>query len=211
MQVTGAVHGAPQSSSQHILELSLRALALCKKIRSFSWSDDNRLPDSIFISFLDVLVTLPALEELTIRTFGNLSDEVWKKLHRFTKLRGVAIFCMEGPPRVLQGWSELLGPSLSSLELGVSNGSFAQCVKKSTSQLLSNSVVTVYLQQSSSTYFHTCAISHTYESRAFHLMRYPTCSPTSLFFSRLTPTTQRASRPGDHHHLRSASRACKTS
>jgi hypothetical protein len=27
---------------------------------------------------------------------------------------------MEGPPRVLQGWSEPLGPTLTHLELGVS-------------------------------------------------------------------------------------------
>lgn len=27
---------------------------------------------------------------------------------------------MEGPPRILQGWSETLGPSLTYLELGVS-------------------------------------------------------------------------------------------
>ncbi|THH07538.1 hypothetical protein EW145_g3311 [Phellinidium pouzarii] len=117
----GTVHGAPQSRSQGVHELSLRALRLCTSIRSFSWVDDNFLPADTFLGFLEVLKTLP-LQELTIRTFGNLGTPVWDILNQFKGLKSVSIFCMEGPPRFLQGWSETLSPTLTHLELGRCSG-----------------------------------------------------------------------------------------
>ena len=36
-----------------------------------------------------------------------------------TGFRKIAIWSMEGPPRVLQGWSDKLGDTLTHLELGV--------------------------------------------------------------------------------------------
>ncbi|KAH8115170.1 hypothetical protein DFH11DRAFT_1688443 [Phellopilus nigrolimitatus] len=118
---SGTVHSAPQCRSQNIHELSLRSLRLCTSLRSFSWIDDNFLPDDTFLFFLDILKTLP-LQKLTIRTFGNLGSPVWEILNQFKGLRSVSIFCMEGPPRILQGWSETLGPSLTYLELGRCSG-----------------------------------------------------------------------------------------
>ncbi|EPT02466.1 hypothetical protein FOMPIDRAFT_1090242, partial [Fomitopsis schrenkii] len=49
----------------------------------------------------------------------GLSEEVWAKLQEFRGLTKVSLWVMEGPPRVLQGWSEHLGPTLTHLELGV--------------------------------------------------------------------------------------------
>ena len=40
-------------------------------------------------------------------------------LNTFTGLHKIAIWCMEGPPRVLQGWADRLGSTLTELELGV--------------------------------------------------------------------------------------------
>ncbi|KAI5123831.1 hypothetical protein M0805_009123 [Coniferiporia weirii] len=121
LQESGTVHGAPQSSSQGIHELALRALRLCTSIRAFAWVDDNFLPNDTLLAFLAVLRTLP-LQELTIRTFGNLGPPVWEVLNQFKGLKSVSIFCMEGPPRILQGWSETLSPTLTHLELGRCSG-----------------------------------------------------------------------------------------
>ncbi|KAF6746777.1 hypothetical protein DFP72DRAFT_1076107 [Ephemerocybe angulata] len=46
------------------------------------------------------------------------APEVWEEVYK-EGLKRVSIWCMEGPPRVLQGWCEKLGPTLESLELGV--------------------------------------------------------------------------------------------
>lgn len=45
---------------------------------------------------------------------------MWAQLKQLTGFRKVSIWCMEGPPRVLQGWSDKLGETLTHLELGVS-------------------------------------------------------------------------------------------
>ena len=73
-----------------------------------------------FLEYLEVLRDLP-LRELVIRPFHGMSDDVWETLHGFTGLHKVSIWCMEGKPRILQGWSEKLGASLTHLELGVSS------------------------------------------------------------------------------------------
>jgi hypothetical protein len=80
---------------------------------------DSFTTDTIFLSFLSVIRILP-IREITIHSFSDLGEEVWTQLRQLTGLRKVAIWCMEGPPRVLQGWSDKLGDTLTHLELGVS-------------------------------------------------------------------------------------------
>jgi hypothetical protein len=84
-----------------------------------TWIDDSATTAKTLLPFLDVMQTLP-LRELTIRTHSHLGEDVWTQLIKLTGLRKISIWCMEGPPRVLQGWSELLGATLTHLELGVS-------------------------------------------------------------------------------------------
>lgn len=95
----------------------MKALALCKNLESLTWIDDNSAQDPILLSFLTV-VRLRPLREITIRTHSDLGEQVWAQLITLTGLRKISIWCMEGPPRVLQGWSESLGDTLTHLELG---------------------------------------------------------------------------------------------
>lgn len=74
--------------------------------------------DTTFLHFLRVLRNLP-IKEITVRSYSDLGEEVWEQLRQMTGLRKVAIWSMEGPPRVLQGWSDKLGDTLTHLELGV--------------------------------------------------------------------------------------------
>ncbi|KAL5504614.1 hypothetical protein ACEPAH_7277 [Sanghuangporus vaninii] len=117
----GKLHGAPQTRAQHIHLLAVRALSLCTSLNSFTWVDDSFLPDEMLLSILGVLKSLP-LRELTIRTFKNLGPSVWDTLHQLKGLSRISIFCMEGPPRILQGWSETLAPTLTHLDLGRCSG-----------------------------------------------------------------------------------------
>ena len=105
-----------------LAEQAREALSLCVNLEGFTWSDDTAegADENEFMKFLDVLRELP-LRELVIRTFHGMSDDVWTALHDFTGLHKVSIWCMEGKPRILQGWSEKLGASLTHLELGVSS------------------------------------------------------------------------------------------
>ena len=60
------------------------------------------------------------LRELTIRSHSDLGSHVWSELSKWTGLCKINIWCMEGPPRVLQGWAGLeLGKTLTELVLGV--------------------------------------------------------------------------------------------
>lgn len=95
---------------------------MCKNLRSFTWVDDahDSNNDENFLTYLDILQTLPHVSELIIRTSVGISDEVWDRMIEFTNLQKVAIWCLHGKPRILQGWSEKLGSSLTHLELGVS-------------------------------------------------------------------------------------------
>lgn len=94
----------------------LKVLALCTSLKSLTWSDDSQSRGYALVAFLKAL---PApLEELNIRTHNDPAQEVWDEVHKLTGLKKVTIWCMEGPPRVLQGWSERLGPTLTTLELG---------------------------------------------------------------------------------------------
>ncbi|KZT21105.1 hypothetical protein NEOLEDRAFT_1074225 [Neolentinus lepideus HHB14362 ss-1] len=98
------------------LKDALEALRLCTNIVSFSWIDDS-FAEETFLSFLSVIRELP-LQGLTIRTSGDLGDVVWEKLRGLTGLRKIAIWSMEGPPRVLKGWSQHLTSTLTHLDLG---------------------------------------------------------------------------------------------
>ena len=71
-----------------------------------------------FEAFLDVLKDIP-FRSLTIRTYSDIGECAWATLNTFTGLHKIAIWCMEGPPRVLQGWADRLGSTLTELELGV--------------------------------------------------------------------------------------------
>lgn len=102
-----------------ITQDTLAAMALCKNLRSITWVDDSSAADDTIIAFIDVVRRLP-LRELTIRTHSDLGERVWSQINTLTGLQRVSIWCMEGPPRVLQGWSAALGATLTHLELGVS-------------------------------------------------------------------------------------------
>ncbi|CDO72587.1 hypothetical protein BN946_scf184985.g6 [Trametes cinnabarina] len=99
-----------------------KALRLCVNLQGFTWSYDSAdgTDEADFLGYLEILKVLP-LRELVIRTFCGLSDDAWDRLQDFTGLTKVSIWCMEGKPRILQGWSEKLGASLTHLELGVSS------------------------------------------------------------------------------------------
>ncbi|KIM36753.1 hypothetical protein M413DRAFT_448889 [Hebeloma cylindrosporum] len=116
---TGAIHRNLLVRYPNITEDTLAALALCTNLRSMTWIDDTSSSSTgaILLAFLDVIRKLP-LRELTIRTHSDLGETVWSQLVTLTGLRKVSIWCMEGPPRVLQGWSEPLGSTLTHLELG---------------------------------------------------------------------------------------------
>ncbi|KAJ3476157.1 hypothetical protein NLI96_g11360 [Meripilus lineatus] len=98
------------------------ALRHCTNLRSFTWIDDGHDTsyDVDLLSYLSILQTLPHLSSLTIRTSSGISEQVWEKLTQLTGLQTVSIWCLHGKPRVLQGWSEKLGDTLTHLELGVS-------------------------------------------------------------------------------------------
>lgn len=94
---------------------------MCTKLTSFSWIDDSLATHDTLLSIINILRKQKhPLHELTIRTHSDLGTEVWSQLNTLTGLRSISLWCMEGPPRVLQGWSEPLGSTLTHLELGVS-------------------------------------------------------------------------------------------
>lgn len=117
--VAGAVHRGLLPRYPNITEDALKAMSLCKNLRSITWIDDSSTTDTVLLGFIDVVRDLP-LRELTIRTHSDLGQAVWSQLITLTGLQKISIWCMEGPPRVLQGWSEPLGSTLTHLELGVS-------------------------------------------------------------------------------------------
>jgi len=109
--------GVLHASSPTVTEAVLKALILCENLHSFTWVDDTASP-VVFLSFLNVLRTLP-LRALTLRTYSDLGEDAWAVLNTFSDLQKVAIWCMDGPPRVLQCWAPQLGSTLTELELGV--------------------------------------------------------------------------------------------
>ncbi|KAF9268499.1 hypothetical protein L218DRAFT_891696 [Marasmius fiardii PR-910] len=114
---TGSVHRGLMLRHPNITQDTLAALSLCTNLYSMTWIDDFSTTGQILLVFLAVLRKLP-LRALTIRTHSDIGEKVWQELIKFTGLRKVSIWCMEGPPRVLQGWSTTLGKTLTHLELG---------------------------------------------------------------------------------------------
>jgi hypothetical protein len=110
----------------------LTALRKCKHLESFTWTEQadrlttqahedpmaHSVADQSLRGVTRVLRELP-ITELTIRNVG-LSEEAWSELIKISGLKKLSLWCMEGQPRVLQGWSETLGSTLTHLELGVS-------------------------------------------------------------------------------------------
>lgn len=118
---TDLVVGSVRVYRPDLWEASRKALRLCVNLEGFTWSDDSSdlVGEQDLMAYLDALQQLP-IRELVMRTFYGLSDQIWERLQAFTELKKVSIWCMEGKPRILQGWSEKLGPTLTHLELGVS-------------------------------------------------------------------------------------------
>ena len=110
----------------------LTALRKCEHLESFTWTEQaDRLTiqpheDPMAHSVADlglrgvtkVLRELP-ITDLTIRSYVGLSEGAWSELIKISGLKKLSLWCMEGQPRVLQGWSETLGGTLTHLELGV--------------------------------------------------------------------------------------------
>jgi hypothetical protein len=101
-----------------VTEVVLKALCFCNNLYSFTWIDDTSAPPTVLLSFLNIIRNLP-LRALTLRTYSDLGEGAWPFINTFPNLQKVAIWCMNGPPRVLQGWAPLLGSTLTELELGV--------------------------------------------------------------------------------------------
>lgn len=101
-----------------VTEAVLKALSLCENLYSFTWVDDTSSLPTVFLSFLKILRDLP-LRALTLRTYSDPGEDAWAFLNTIPNLQKVAIWCMNGPPRVLQGWAPQLGSTLTELELGV--------------------------------------------------------------------------------------------
>jgi hypothetical protein len=104
----------------NITQDALAALALCTNLYSITWIDDSMTSADTLLAFIGVVRKLP-LRALSIRTHSDLGEAVWAQLATLGGLVKVSLWCMEGPPRVLQGgWAGILGRSLTHLELGVS-------------------------------------------------------------------------------------------
>jgi len=101
-----------------VTEAVLKALSLCENLHSFTWVDDTSTLPIVLLSFLKIIRGLP-VRALTLRTYSDPGEDAWAFLNTTPGLQKVAIWCMNGPPRVLQGWAPLLGNTLTELELGV--------------------------------------------------------------------------------------------
>ncbi|KAF8332162.1 hypothetical protein F5887DRAFT_894630, partial [Amanita rubescens] len=121
---TGAVHFANRPLQPNITHETLQALTLCTDLHSLVWTDDSPSASFTFfhplLCFLTVIREIKApLRELTIRSHSDLGPEVWSELSKWKALCKISIWCMEGPPKVLQGWAgQELGKTLTELELG---------------------------------------------------------------------------------------------
>lgn len=94
------------------------ALRLCTNLVSVTWWDRSKSAEVNFMPILEVLMTLP-LKELNLHTQYDIGDRAWALLNKMSGIRRLSVWSLDwGPPRVLQGWAELLGPTLTHLELG---------------------------------------------------------------------------------------------
>lgn len=94
---------------------------LGSSIRHGTSSERDATSAHPLLCFLAVIREIKApLRELTIRSHSDLGSHVWSELSKWTGLCKISIWCMEGPPRVLQGWAgPELGKTLTELVLGV--------------------------------------------------------------------------------------------
>ena len=102
----------------NIMKEIFAALGLCTNLRSLTWIDDSYNTDSSLLRLLGAVRTLP-LRELTIRTHGDPSKEVWSRLISIVGLEKVSLSCIQVPSVALQDWSKLLRSTLTHLELSV--------------------------------------------------------------------------------------------
>ncbi|KAF7976431.1 hypothetical protein HWV62_6855 [Athelia sp. TMB] len=110
------LHAAALTS--HAFHIAATPVALLKIDSSISLTVFSYTTDRILLKFLAVIRGLP-VQELVVRSYSDLGEAVWSLLTQIRGLKKVAIWCMEGPPRVLQGWADKLGDTLTHLELGV--------------------------------------------------------------------------------------------
>ncbi|KAM6502945.1 hypothetical protein JOM56_002922 [Amanita muscaria] len=106
---------------------TVHALSLCTNLHSLTWTDDcastNYLTEQLeqhpLLSLLSAIKSSQApLRELVIRSNSDLGSHVWSELSHWTGLTKIAVWCMDGQPRVLQGWAgKELGRTLRKLEL----------------------------------------------------------------------------------------------
>jgi len=130
-QATGSIH----KYGTILFDNLLTALNKCNHLESFTWTEQadrlttqhhedpmaHSVADQSLRGVTRVLRELP-ITELTIRSYVGLSEEAWSELIKISGLKKLSLWCMEGQPRVLQGWSETLGSTLTHLELGRCNG-----------------------------------------------------------------------------------------
>ncbi|KAF9228477.1 hypothetical protein BS17DRAFT_793184 [Gyrodon lividus] len=113
---TGAVQVLRQVDPR-ITKNITAALRLCSNLVSATYVDDTDTPEANFIPILEVLTTLP-VKELIIRTFHDVGEDAWALLNKIKGIRRLSVWSLNsGPPRVLQGWADLLSPTLTHLEL----------------------------------------------------------------------------------------------
>ncbi|KAH7883257.1 hypothetical protein F5I97DRAFT_1980502 [Phlebopus sp. FC_14] len=114
---TGAVQSLRQFNPR-ITDDVVAALRLCTNLVSATWVDDTDTPEANFLPILQVLITLP-LKELIIRTHHDVGERAWTLLNSMKGICRLSVWSLEwGPPRVLQGWADLLSSTLTHLELG---------------------------------------------------------------------------------------------
>ena len=114
LTILGVIHATYPT----VTEAALKALSICENLYSFTWVDNTSASPSVLPPFLKILRGLP-LRALTLRTYSDPGEDAWSFLNTIPGLQKVAVWCRNGPPRVLQGWAPLLGSTLTELELGV--------------------------------------------------------------------------------------------
>lgn len=115
----GAVHCGHLPGYPDITRDALIAVSRCSNLQSMTWIDDSSTENPVLFAFMNAIHSLP-VRELTIRTLSDFGEKVWRTLKQRAGLRKLSLWCMDGPPRVLEGWSDILGDTLTHLELGVS-------------------------------------------------------------------------------------------
>ncbi|KAK0226369.1 hypothetical protein IW262DRAFT_1361586 [Armillaria fumosa] len=114
---TGAVHCGHLPGYPNITRDALIAVSRCSNLQSMTWIDDSSTANPALFAFMNAIHSLP-VRELTIRTLKDFGEEIWQTLKQRVSLRKLSLWCLDGPPRVLEGWSDILRDTLTHLELG---------------------------------------------------------------------------------------------